>query len=88
MQIKEKYCDVRINPSRKWGSIGNDPIDTRLEFGTATNLRNFINSNSKFCKLGGQTFKILKMRKVRHTSIFANVKRMTLREYNLEILLS
>jgi hypothetical protein len=88
MQVKEKYSEVHIKSSRKWGSIGNDPIDTRLEFGTATKLRNFINSNSKFCKLGDQTFMIIKIRKVRHTSIFAYVKRMTLREYNLEILLS
>jgi len=85
MQIRETYKDVKIR-HRLGMRSSEEPFDGKLEFGSVRNLRNFINAGSSFVTLYGKTFKVIKMKKIRHSSIFANIKEMSRREYNLEIL--
>jgi len=73
----------------RWASIGDGPIDVKITFKTVKEQRKFINSHEDIFKNMGHKydvslFKIIKMKKIKHFSIIANIEKITLREYNLE----
>lgn len=73
----------------RWASVGDGPIDVKITFKTAKEQRKFINSHETIFrnmsyKYDLSLFKIIKMKKIKHFSIIANIEKITLREYNLE----
>ena len=73
----------------RWASIGDGPIDVKITFKTVKEQRKFINSHETIFrnmsyKYDVSLFKIIKMKKIKHFSIIANIEKITLREYNLE----
>jgi hypothetical protein len=73
----------------RWASIGDGPIDVKITFKTVKEQRKFINSHETIFrnmsyKYNVSLFKIIKMKKIKHFSIIANIEKITLREYNLE----
>lgn len=75
-----------------------DVSDVTIEFDNVSNLRNFINSGDKIFKVwssssfpepfhGYITFRIIKISKIKNRSIDALVERITLRDYNLDLIL-
>lgn len=76
----------------RWGSVGDEPVDVKIKFKTVKEQRKFINSHETIFKnmsykYDVSLFKIVKIKKIKHFSIIANIERTTLREYNLERLL-
>ena len=59
-----------------------------IEFGTVKKLRDFINHKDEICEFEKSFFKIITIKRFKHTSMLATVAKITLREYNLERLLS
>lgn len=78
--------------SDRWGSVGDEPIEVRIEFKSGKEVINFINKGDYIFKRSGiprsnfdkSIFKIVKIKKIKHFSIIANIEKITLREYNLE----
>lgn len=73
----------------RWTSVGDGPIDVKITFKTVKEQRKFINSHETIFrnmsyKYDVSLFKIIKMKKIKHFSIIANIEKITLREYNLE----
>jgi len=73
----------------RWASVGDGPIDVKITFKTVKEQRKFINSHETIFrnmsyKYDVSLFKIIKMKKIKHFSIIANIEKITLREYNLE----
>ena len=62
--------------------------DVKIEFDSAKRLREFINENDQIFRVGQSIFKVIKFKKIKHYSIEAIIHKITIREYNLEILLS
>jgi len=76
----------------RWGSVGDEPVDVKIKFKTVNELTKFINRNESIFKnmsykYDVSLFRIVKMKKIKHFSIIANIEKITLREYNLEKLL-
>lgn len=65
-----------------------DPFDVKIEFGTAKKLRDFVHNIEYLCKVDKFLVKIIKIKKFRHTSMEATIQKISLREYNLERILS
>lgn len=59
----------------------------RIEFKTATRMRNFINTSCRIFGNKGNIYRILKIKKMRHTTMQVLLEKMTLREYNLDVLI-
>lgn len=66
-----------------------DPKKVTIEFKSVRELRNFINTG--FVDLfeepdnySGRKYKLIRINKIKHTSIEATICRLTLREFNLE----
>lgn len=76
----------------RYTSVGDEPVDVKITFKNVNELTKFINSHETIFKnmsykYDVSLFKIVKMKKIKHFSIIANIERITLREYNLERLL-
>lgn len=82
MQIRE----IKIS-GYLYFKTGSDPVEVKIEFGTAKNLRDFVHSGDTLCSADKNLVKIIKINKMRHTSVEATIQKITLREYNLERLL-
>jgi hypothetical protein len=73
--------------------IGNMEFETTIELGSAKNLRLFIKEGEEIFKMYHRSngheeiYQITKINKIKHTSIVAIVRKISLREYNLETLL-
>ncbi len=77
----------------RFASVGDNTTDVKITFKTGNELSNFINSNESIFKnmdykCDTSLFKIVKIEKIKHFSIIAKIERITLREYNLERLLT
>lgn len=90
--------DLKIS----WRSplIMDAPCLVTLEFKSVSKLRDFINNGDKMFKLyrppgnftkiqdsGYITLKVIKIHKIKNTSIDATVERINLRDYNLDLIL-
>ena len=68
-------------------TIGTEATDVKIEFTTAKKLRDFVHSGERLVTINKNLIKIIKINKLRHTSMEATIQKITLREYNLERLL-
>ncbi len=89
MQIREIKISLQQKDGYLYFRTGSDPVEVevKIEFGTAKNLRDFLHSGEKLCSVDKNLVKIIKINKMRHTSVEATIQKITLREYNLERLL-
>ena len=77
----------------RFASIGDSPVDVKITFKDVDEQIKFINSgDSIFRRIGTgrwneSLYKIVSIKKIKHSSIIATIEEITLREYNLEKLL-
>lgn len=65
--------------------------NAKIQFENATKLRNFINDGDRICKIQNNAnclYKIVKIKKIKQFSLEVIIEKITLREYNLDKILS
>lgn len=98
IRMKEAELKLSWRSKRPWED--DDPTDVTIEFKSVSKLRNFINNNERIFKIhkpyssfgnnkdwGFITFRLIKIIKIKNTSIDATVQKFTLRDYNLDVIL-
>ena len=70
-----------------YGSVY-EPSDVKIKFQTPKEMMRFVNSGDDVFKCGEFIYKIIRINKLKHFSFIAKIERITLREYNLEKLLT
>lgn len=76
----------------RWYSSIDESTDVNIKFSSVNELTKFINRNESIFKnmdykYNVSLFRIVKIKKIKHFSIIANIEKITLREYNLKRLL-
>ena len=81
----QTITEVKTN---RWRVHSSEPSELKIEFTSCKELRNFINSRKSIIKSNGDILKLIRIKKIKQSSMEAIVQKITLREYNLEALLN
>ena len=78
----------KIKIKNSWRLNLNNNSEATIEFESPSSMMKFINSRSSVMKTYDYGFiYIVQMKKIKHSSLEAIVRKINLREYNLELLL-